>query len=272
TLVEETHDPAIEGVDPLAQPAQLCGLVGARPRPPALSHRRRPGRPPPPPPPPPPPSPPPPPPPPRPPTLALTPAFRDRLERQQVPALALADHRRDGDVVQEVHRPERLASRGIGQVNLPERPLHAEQGIAQRDRRVGQPAGVDDRDVEVAAVQPIDQGALVVRLEEVDLETELGRARGDLGVDLVERVAAVDLGLARPEEVEVRALEDEDAGHAETLEPGAAASNEAAARSTTSAGTSARTTEPSAVGRTQRRAPSACFLSAARAPSTVSIG
>ena len=35
-------------------------------------------------------------------------------------------------------------------------------------RRVGQPAGVDDRDVEVALVEPVDQGALVVRLEEVD--------------------------------------------------------------------------------------------------------
>ena len=56
----------------------------------------------------------------------------------------------------------------------------AEQGVAQRDARVGQAAGVDDRDVEVALMQPIDQRALVVRLEEVDVEAELRRP-GDRG-------------------------------------------------------------------------------------------
>ena len=73
-------------------------------------------------------------------------------------------------------------------MDLPERPLDAEQRVAQGDRRVGQPAGVDDRDVEVALVEPVDQGALVVRLEEVDVEAQLGRPRRDLGVDVVERV------------------------------------------------------------------------------------
>ena len=51
----------------------------------------------------------------------------------------------------------------------------AEQRVAQRDARVGQAAGVDDRDVEVALVEPVDEGALVVRLEEGDLEPELAR-------------------------------------------------------------------------------------------------
>ena len=52
---------------------------------------------------------------------------------------------------------ERLARRGVRQVDLDERPLDAEQRVAQRDARVGQPAGVDDRDVEVALVQPVDE-------------------------------------------------------------------------------------------------------------------
>ena len=75
----------------------------------------------------------------------------------------------------------------------------AEQRVAQRHARVGQPAGVDDRDVEVALVEPVDQRALVVRLEEVDVEAELRGPRRDPGVDLVERLVAVDLGLARPD-------------------------------------------------------------------------
>ena len=71
---------------------------------------------------------------------------------------------------------------------------------------------------------------------------ELRRPRGDLGVDLVERVVAVDLGLARPDEVEVRALEDQDAGHGRPARPApTGASRPAATRSTSSAGTSART-------------------------------
>ena len=49
----------------------------------------------------------------------------------------------------------------------------AEQRVAERDRGVGQASSIDDRDVEVAGVQPVDQGALVVRLEEPDFKTEL---------------------------------------------------------------------------------------------------
>ena len=43
------------------------------------------------------------------------------------------------------------------------------------------------------------------------VEAELRGPRRDPGVDLVERLVAVDLGLARPDEVEVRALQDQDA-------------------------------------------------------------
>ena len=93
----------------------------------------------------------------------------------------------------------------------------------------------------------------------------------DPGVDLVERLVAVDLGLARAEQVEVRALEDEDAGHRGT--PVGAARSEAAARSTM-AGIDVvaddrrrrRSGAPSAAGRR------ACFLSVARCPRTRSSG
>ena len=106
--------------------------------------------------------------------------------------------------MQEVDLPEGLAGRRIREVDLDERPVDREQRVAQGDARVGQAARVDDRDVEVAAMQPVDQGALVVRLEEVDGEPELGGAGRQPGVDLVERLVAVDLRLARADEVEVR--------------------------------------------------------------------
>ena len=82
-------------------------------------------------------------------------------------------------------------------MDLDERALHGQQRVAQAHARVGQAAGVDDRDVEILALEPVDQGALVVRLEEVDGQAQLGRPGRDPGVDLVERRPAVDLGLAR---------------------------------------------------------------------------
>ena len=143
-LVEQGHDPPVEHVDPTAQPPQLRRSPGRRAVRSAIGATEPPG---------------------------------DRLEREVIAAGALPDDRLERDVVQEVDLAERLAGRRVGQVDLDERPLDREQRIAQRDARVGEPAGVDDRDVEVARVQTVDQGALVVRLEEVDVEAELARAR-----------------------------------------------------------------------------------------------
>ena len=74
----------------------------------------------------------------------------DRLEREVVAARPLADDRFERDVVEEVDLAERLAPRRVGEVDLDERPLDREERVAQRDARMGQAAGVDDRDVEVA--------------------------------------------------------------------------------------------------------------------------
>src|SRR3990170_1173747 len=201
---------------------------------------------------------------------SLAAATRRSTSRSRAPSRpALADDRGERDVLEEVHLPERLPLRGIGEVDLHEWPLDPEQGVAQGDARVRQPAGVDDGDVEVARMQAVDQGALVVRLEEVDLEPQLGRPNADPRVQLVEGLAPVDLRLARAQQVQVRALQDEHAGHAAALR-GAPASAAAIPASTASAGTSSRTTTPSAVGSTQRRRPPATFLSPAKRAATES--
>ena len=59
-------------------------------------------------------------------------------------------------------------------------------------------------------MEGIDQRALVVRLDVTQLRASLGGDGGELGDDVVERVGAVDLGLARAEEVQVRSVEHED--------------------------------------------------------------
>ena len=56
----------------------------------------------------------------------------------------------------------------------------------------------------------VDQGALEVRLVEVDCEAQFGRPGGDLGVDIVERVVAIDRRLAQAEHIEIWAVQNVD--------------------------------------------------------------
>ena len=85
---------------------------------------------------------------------------------------------------------------------------------------------------------------------------------------------AVDLGLAGAEQVQVGALEHEHARHAgaSTGAAGRPATTPSIASATTASGTSSRTITPSAVGRTQRSRPAACFLSVPVASSTAAGG
>ena len=102
-----------------------------------------------------------------------------------IAARSLADDRLERDVVQVVDLPERFASSGIREVDLDERSLDGEQCVAQRDARVGQAAGVDDGDLEVPGVEPVDEHPLMVGLEERDLEAEVRGPRGDAIVETV---------------------------------------------------------------------------------------
>ncbi len=59
--------------------------------------------------------------------------------------------------------------------------------------------------------QAVDELALVIRLKALDREPELSAERRGLAHDLGERLPPVDLGLALPEEVQVRPIQDPDA-------------------------------------------------------------
>src|SRR3990172_270115 len=74
-------------------------------------------------------------PPPRPVRPFRPPPPPDGLRGEQIARPALADDRGERDVLEEVHLPERLPLRGIGEVDLHERPLDPEQGVAQGDAR-----------------------------------------------------------------------------------------------------------------------------------------
>ena len=59
-------------------------------------------------------------------------------------------------------------------------------------------------------LDPVDQLALVVGLAEVDLEPERLAGLPAVLLDVVERLAAIDPGLALAEHIEVGTVEDED--------------------------------------------------------------
>ncbi len=75
-------------------------------------------------------------------------------------------------------------------------------------------------------LDPVDQHALVVALPEVDGPAVLGRGRHAQRLDVRERLAAVDLGLAHAQQVQVRPVQHEQrqlrrghAGHLAAWEP-----------------------------------------------------
>ena len=102
------------------------------------------------------------------------------------------------DVVEVVDLPERLARRRVGEVDLDERPLRRASSASRSATDVWvRPPALTIATSKSRRVEPVDERALVVRLEEVDLEPSSAGPGQDAGVDLVERLVPVDLRLAR---------------------------------------------------------------------------
>lgn len=184
---------------------------------------------------------------------------RNEVEGGGVPGRPATDDRLRGDVVEVVHVPEGLAPARIREMDLDERPADGQQRVPQRDAGVGEPTGVHDRPVEVAAVEPIDQNALVVRLQAFDVQPQLDSASPESVLDLRKGGMPVDLRLARAEHVQVWSVEDEHADHdwlvSKPHKIGAVRRAAARPRSTTSGGTSERIATPTSLGSTQFRRP-----------------
>src|SRR5437899_1134110 len=108
---------------------------------------------------------------------------------------------------------ETLAGVDVGHVHFDGRNLHREQRVMQGDRGVRIAAGTDDDALHLARmrlVDEVDQLALAVGLPAIGLEAELRRGLPAQCLDVGQRGMAVLLGLARPEHVGVRPVENED--------------------------------------------------------------
>ena len=90
----------------------------------------------------------------------------------------------------------------------------------QDDARSGKPGLLDEA----------DELAFVVRLAEREANPA-GRAGLEVGRDVVQGLQAVEAGLAAPEKVEVRAVDDDDRGHRHAMAFSALAAVEGGDRS-----------------------------------------
>src|ERR1700678_2107606 len=112
--------------------------------------------------------------------------------------------------------PKSLAREHVAQVNFDERQRDREKGIAQGDAGVRVARGIDDGDrygVAFGGLYPADQLMLGVALE-----GDQGMAAGagqclELGLDIVQTGRAVDLRFAGTEEIQVRAIEQQNSSH-----------------------------------------------------------
>ena len=135
--------------------------------------------------------------------VAVRPLARDPLRRQ------VADHRRP---------PPFLALLDVREVHLDDGHPEELDRVADRVAVVRPRAGVEDdavRPVE-RVVAPVDELALVVRLPAARRALVLVRPRVDAALELGEREAAVVVGVAPVEHVEVDAVQDCDP-HGATL-------------------------------------------------------
>src|SRR5579871_3112085 len=104
-----------------------------------------------------------------------------------------------------------LALVDVREVHLDERDLEELERVVDRPLVVRPRAGVDDDAVDgvVRVVAPLDELPLVVRLPALHGQLSLTRPLVDPALELGDRQAAVQLGVATAEHVEIDTVEDE---------------------------------------------------------------
>src|SRR5262245_32068032 len=104
---------------------------------------------------------------------------------------------------------KRLAREDVRQMNLDARNRASQQRIEQRDRSVGESAGIDNqpRALRSGFLDPGHELAFVVALAKCDRESERCRLALASDAQILERLPAVNFGLPGPKQVEIGAVQ-----------------------------------------------------------------
>lgn len=144
--------------------------------------------------------------------LQLLKIQRHMLNSNLIPIHPKAHNNPSGLITKVRMMSPRLPSVHIAHMQLNERDPHAEQRIANRNGGMRIRAGVDHDAVDIAAggLDAVDDCAFVVGLEGVE-GAVVGCGEGCAGrLDVCEGGAAVDVGFAGAQEVEIGAVDEED--------------------------------------------------------------
>src|SRR5205085_6991281 len=141
----------------------------------------------------------------------------------------------------------------VREVHLDDRNGERLERVVDRPGVMRPRGGIDDDPVDrvVGVVAPFDELPLVVRLAALHRELELASPLVDAALELGDRNAAVELGIAPPDHVQVDPVQDENP-HAINL---------SSSRRTSGSGTATPTRGPSSPRRTKRGSPPRAFLS-----------
>src|SRR5512141_2738334 len=121
----------------------------------------------------------------------------------------------DNHVFDQGYFPEILTARGVGEVHLDGRQAAVEQGVPDSHAGVRVCRGIDHNPVEapLRCLEPLDDLALVVRLEEGDRRAlRPGRCHHRFA-DVGQRFPSVEGRLALPENVQVGTVDEQDPEH-----------------------------------------------------------
>lgn len=110
--------------------------------------------------------------------------------------------------------PERLPLVDLTDMHFHHRRIIRIERVQNGDRRVGKRARIDDNPYRAFAglVYPVDNLALVVRLQHPDLKTGITCRRAQ-ALHIIQRLVAVDIRLALTEQVQVRTVQDVNSFH-----------------------------------------------------------
>ena len=111
---------------------------------------------------------------------------------------------------------ERLPRMNVGEMNLDERYRGRQQRIPQNHAGMGQATGIDDDESDaggMGGVDAINQRRLGVALETTDFMSRFRGFRDQSGFNGSESLTAIDPGLTNTQHVQIRTVEDKNAGH-----------------------------------------------------------
>lgn len=142
------------------------------------------------------------------------------LERELVADRPQAKNAAGRDVGEIRVMPESVAREDVAQVHFDEWNAYSEKSVAQRDAGMGEAARIDDDEgslVTLCRVYFIDQLMFGVALRRGEFMPE---RMGDLlcpSFKILERGCAIDTWLAGPEQIQIRAVQQENSGHPESI-------------------------------------------------------